>query len=188
MLSLCITLIFGGVLFGPAPVFADISIAPNLGIDTVAKNAELNTEKSLPKITGKVLGAALSMIGLTFFIITVYAGVIWMTAHGNEEAVTKARNTLIAATIGLLIVFGAYAITKFAFESVQGGASSDGGSPPAADNRCGQVGPGFSCKNIATCAGIDNADDVDAARAQCTALDTCELNLCAGGNDVVCCQ
>ena len=38
-----------------------------------------------------------------------------MTAKGNEEFVTKARDTIEAAVIGLIIVAAAYAITNFIF-------------------------------------------------------------------------
>ena len=119
ILSLGLALVCGGVLFFPSFVAADITVPDDLGVKKTAEKAELSKDTDLPSITGRVIGAALSMIGLTFFIITIYAGVLWMTAHGNEEYVTKARNTLIAATIGLFIVLGSYAITKFAFESVE---------------------------------------------------------------------
>jgi hypothetical protein len=138
ILFLFATLIFGGVLFSPSPVHADIIVPKDLGVGITAKNAELDTEKSIPKIAGKVLGAALSLIGLTFFIITIYAGILWMTAHGNEENTTKAKSMLTAAVIGTFIIFGAYAITKFAFETVEtgGGAGGSGGSPGQASLTC----------------------------------------------------
>lgn len=181
-------LVFGGVLLFPYIATADITLPSDLGVNTIAEKAELNKETDLPTITGKVLGAALSLIGLTFFILTIYAGVIWMTAHGNEESVTKAKNTLIAASIGLFIVLGSYAITKFAFEALDQGASAGGSPQSTNNNRCAAIGPGFTCKNIAACGGIDNPDDINAARNQCQNLDSCQLNLCPGGNDVVCCQ
>jgi len=43
----------------------------------------------------------------------VYAGLMWMTAGGNEDRIKKARQILIAAIIGLVIVLSAYAITQF---------------------------------------------------------------------------
>ena len=43
----------------------------------------------------------------------IYAGVLWMTARGDETKTEKARNIIIATVIGLFITVSAYAITKF---------------------------------------------------------------------------
>jgi hypothetical protein len=51
--------------------------------------------------------------GTIFFILVVYAGLMWMTAVGNEENIKKAQSILKTAIIGLIIVLSAYAITKF---------------------------------------------------------------------------
>lgn len=62
---------------------------------------------------GQIVGLALSFVGVIFLILMIYAGVTWMTAQGNTQQVDKAKNLLINATIGLVIVFAAYAITSF---------------------------------------------------------------------------
>lgn len=56
------------------------------------------------------LQAALAFLGTLFFVLMIYAGWLWLTAGGNEERVTKAKSILTQATIGVLIVFAAYAI------------------------------------------------------------------------------
>jgi len=63
--------------------------------------------------TGQVIGIVLSFVGVLFFILMIYAGILWMTAQGNEQQVKKARDLLINAIIGLIIVLAAYAITSF---------------------------------------------------------------------------
>ncbi len=60
-----------------------------------------------------IIQVVLSFLGVIFFIIMIYAGFLWMTAGGNEEQLTKAKNLLKNGTIGLLIVLAAYAITYF---------------------------------------------------------------------------
>src|SRR3990167_11040997 len=89
-------------LISPAPV----ALAQDeYGLDTVADRAELKGLGSdVPKITGRFLGAALSLVGILFFILTIYGGVLWMTAHGNSEQEGKGLKTTIAAIIGLVIV------------------------------------------------------------------------------------
>jgi hypothetical protein len=43
----------------------------------------------------------------------IYAGILWMTAQGNDQQVTKAKTLMINSVIGIIIVFAAYAITAF---------------------------------------------------------------------------
>ena len=63
--------------------------------------------------TGQVIGLILSFIGILFLGLMIYAGITWMTADGNEQTVTNAKNMIVNAAIGIAIVFGAYAITTF---------------------------------------------------------------------------
>ncbi|MEK7557837.1 MAG: hypothetical protein AAB530_01360 [Patescibacteria group bacterium] len=70
-------------------------------------------EKSVSGIIGKVVGAVLAFVGAIFLILVIYGGFMWMFARGNEAEVTKARDLIISAIIGLTIVLAAYAITKY---------------------------------------------------------------------------
>ncbi len=78
------------------------------GLDTGGDGDTLLTTS-----VGTVIKAALALVGTIFFVLTIYAGILWMTAAGEEEKVTKAKNIIIAAVIGLFIVMSAYAITAF---------------------------------------------------------------------------
>lgn len=62
---------------------------------------------------GDIIGMVLSFVGVIFLIIIIYSGIMWMTAMGNDQRVEKAKTMVINATIGLIIVFSAYAITNF---------------------------------------------------------------------------
>ena len=55
----------------------------------------------------------LSFTGTLFLALTIYAGILWMTASGNEEQVTKATGIIKMAVIGLIICMAAYSITYF---------------------------------------------------------------------------
>jgi len=71
---------------------------------------------SLPNAIGTVVGAGLAFIGVLFFLLIIYGGLLWMTARGNEADVEKAKNLIQAAVVGLIIVLGAYAITSYISE------------------------------------------------------------------------
>lgn len=62
-------------------------------------------------IVGQAIQVILQLVGLIFLILTVYSGILWMTSRGDEDQITKARDILITASIGLFIVLSAYSIT-----------------------------------------------------------------------------
>lgn len=68
---------------------------------------------TLASIIGVVISAALALIGAIFLALMLYAGYHWMTARGEEEKVEQAKDTINRATVGLIIVVGAYAIWRF---------------------------------------------------------------------------
>lgn len=78
------------------------------------------TESEITNVAGSVVGMIFIIVGLIFFVLMVYAGVRWMTARDKAESVEKARNTMIAAVIGLVILLAAYAVTNFLQTSIIG--------------------------------------------------------------------
>lgn len=62
---------------------------------------------------GVIIGILLSFMGVIFLGLIIYAGMTWMTAQGNEQKVTKAKDMIANAIIGLIVVLSAYALTAF---------------------------------------------------------------------------
>lgn len=69
----------------------------------------------LAQAVGRVINWVLGLLGIVLTLLILYAGYLWFSARGNEEQVTKAKDLLTQAVIGLVIVFGAYAISYFVF-------------------------------------------------------------------------
>ncbi|MFH1789900.1 MAG: pilin [bacterium] len=92
------------------------------GLHRAANQAGLNSlaiSKSEPRaLIGSIIGVGLSLLGVIFFLLILYAGIKWMTAMGSSEKVEKAKEMLEAAIIGLLIVLSAYAISRFIFTNI----------------------------------------------------------------------
>lgn len=80
-------------------------------------------------IAGLIVRAALTLIGLIFLILTVYGGSLYLTAGGNEETVKKAKNIIVRAMIGVLIVVFAGAITQFIVSQIQSPGGTDACTP-----------------------------------------------------------
>jgi hypothetical protein len=74
---------------------------------------------TIPGIAGAIIGAILSLLGVIFLGLMIYGGYTWMMARGNEQKVDKAKQIIISATIGLVIVVSAYAITAFIGSKLQ---------------------------------------------------------------------
>ena len=98
------------------------------------------TNTDLPTIIGRLIGAALVLLGVVFVILIIYAGFLWMTAQGNDEKVKQAKKVLSGAVIGLVLIFASYAITGFVIDALtnslgtQGGAQSSTTDSAAYDN------------------------------------------------------
>lgn len=85
-------------------------------LDSVGEGAGYDTDqRSIDPIIANVISVALSLLGAIFIVLMIYGGYTWMTAAGNDQQVAKARNLVIAAIIGLLVVVAAYAFTYFIF-------------------------------------------------------------------------
>ena len=61
---------------------------------------------------GQVLNIATTFLGVVFLGLMIYAGYLWMIARGNEQKIEEAKNIIIYAVIGLVVVLAAYAITQ----------------------------------------------------------------------------
>jgi hypothetical protein len=86
----------------------------------------------LPGIVGSIIKTVLTLLGVGAALLIIYSGYVWMTARGKEERVTKAKDTLEAAIIGLIIIMAAYAITYFVVNALTSatGPAPSGGTPP----------------------------------------------------------
>lgn len=112
--------LFGIVTLFPTVIFAG---DPYYGLDGAARQAGLQSKSSdeVPTLIGNMVGSILALIGVIFFVLMVYGGFLWMTAHGDSGQVDKGRETIIGAVIGIIIVAASYALTSFILSAPTGG-------------------------------------------------------------------
>lgn len=109
------------LLFLPTlPAHAAGGLGGDFGLRETATEAELSVDTSVDNYVGTIIGGLLSMIAVIFFLIVVYGGFLWMTAHGDSDQVNKARDTLIAGIVGIIISLSAFAISNFIFSAAGG--------------------------------------------------------------------
>lgn len=74
---------------------------------------------NIPKVddpgaaAGDLLNTVYVVAGITCVIVIVVAGFMFVTASGDASLIKKAREMLIGALIGLLVIILAFAITGF---------------------------------------------------------------------------
>lgn len=115
MINIAKILLVGVLLIFP------ISVGAQGGIDLYNQHlSNAGTEvygnpvaEDLGTAIGRIIGVALSFLGVILLLIILYAGFLWMTAGGNSEQVTKAKSMMSNAVIGLVISLLAYAISNF---------------------------------------------------------------------------
>lgn len=92
------------------------------GLNTLGKTAGYKVEgvdeNSLAEQIGRYVGVFLSILGIIFIILVIYAGYNWMTAMGDAAKADKAKEILWRAVIGLIIVIGSYAVWGFVYINI----------------------------------------------------------------------
>jgi hypothetical protein len=136
---------------------------PSYGLNDTAKAADLSQYNTpVPELIGNIIGTALSMISVVFFILAIYGGFRMMFARGKDDEFSKGKDILIHAIIGMIVILASYAITQFVFGSVKsGGGNGGGGGAPVDDGtpadkngkEPGSVALGETCTATADCAG-----------------------------------
>jgi len=127
-----LTLFLLSAIFLSSAVFsvkaASYNFTNDSGVDTLGKTAGYNVgAAATPEYyVGLILSIFFSLLGLIFMILTIYAGIKWMTAQGNNSQIEEAKDTLTRAIIGLIICIVAYGITFFVVNLFQG--NSQGGA------------------------------------------------------------
>ena len=108
-------------LVGPLGSSKVMAQDPLEGLEQVGEQAGLKGETTdLYVLIGRVVSIALSLMGLILVILLVIAGIMWMTSHGNEEQLQKAKTMIRNALIGLAIVVIAYALAYFVIGRMEG--------------------------------------------------------------------
>lgn len=69
-------------------------------------------DKSPAEIVGTIIAGLLSLLGVVFLVLMVYAGYLWMTAQGDPKKADKAKDIIKNSVIGLVLVLAAYGITR----------------------------------------------------------------------------
>ena len=79
---------------------------------------------SVPVLIGRVIQAALGISGSIALLMFVWGGFLWLTSGGKPDRIKSGQDTLLWSTIGIAVIFGAYAIVNFLITSASGVTTS----------------------------------------------------------------
>ncbi len=95
------------------PVLVSAQTNDILGLNVI-NNANIGLQASDPRaVAARIINVALGFLGIIAVVIVLYGGFMWMTAAGNEERISKAKQILTAGIIGLVIIVMAWAIASY---------------------------------------------------------------------------
>lgn len=108
-----------------ARVYADPGLTSEINrqLDAGGSRTGLNGETDLRDTIALIIRAVLGLLGIITVALMLYAGFLWMTAGGNSEQIGTAKSIMINATIGLVIILSAYAITYAVFSILLDGTT-----------------------------------------------------------------
>ena len=92
----------------PAIAWADTTLPNPLG------------ESNLQVILGTVLQGLFGVLGSVALLMFIYGGFLWLTSGGNADMITKGKNTIIWAILGIAVIFTAYTIVDVVVKTITG--------------------------------------------------------------------
>lgn len=105
--------------------FALILVVPNVGAaDAVAEACKVDPAASIcggvndpttdfNSIVGVIVDTLLYIVGALSVLMLIVGAIMYITSAGDSARVTKAKNTIVAAVVGLVLAFLAYAIVTY---------------------------------------------------------------------------
>lgn len=114
--------------------------AINCGVCGVSSNCPTSTQsaKSLSDTVASVINVLSIVVGIVAVIMIILAGFRYITSGGKQESIASAKNSLIYAIVGLVIVALAQLIVQFVLNTT---TNSGNNSPNNGTNQHGLTTP-----------------------------------------------
>lgn len=146
-------------------------------------------------VTGNVGNFLLGIVGSIALLLFVIGGIYWLTSGGEKNKITRGKQFITAAAVGIAITFGAVLILRTAISILTTGSP---GAGPTGGIVCDGTNNGATCGNAAecyngTCMGrceitqIEEGLPYSCMNPDDAQENSCIINRCPGGNDNVCC-
>lgn len=128
MKRLLTSLILALAIIGLAPAFAGVSYVSAATQDEICKGVQAtgatcnpsgdDAEKKVNNIVALIINILSWLVGVISVIMVIWGGFKYITSGGDSNKVTSAKNTILYALIGLVIVVLAQVIVIFVINQV----------------------------------------------------------------------
>jgi heme/copper-type cytochrome/quinol oxidase subunit 2 len=106
LLSFALVSVGGVLLFGLKAHALDV------GINEITNTIQLGASDPR-EIVARIINTAMMFLGIIAVVIILLGGFKWMTAAGNEDKVSEAKQLMGAGVIGLVIILASWGIASF---------------------------------------------------------------------------
>ncbi len=110
---------------GDAAASGDAAAAPCGASDPSAPTQTLSDPfcgASIQILLGRAIQIITGVSGSLALLMFVYGGFTWVTSQGSSDKIKKGKQIFTTATLGLIIIFGSYALLTIVFKALSGGA------------------------------------------------------------------
>ena len=90
----------------------------NCGTDAQGNKEAVGAQGTVNNLVGKIINIFSVIVGIVAVIMIIVGGFRFITSGGDSAKVTSARNTIIYAIIGLIIVALAQIIVKYVLTNI----------------------------------------------------------------------
>ncbi|HLD00005.1 MAG TPA: hypothetical protein VJC11_03530 [Patescibacteria group bacterium] len=64
---------------------------------------------------GRMIRGILGLSGAVALLFFIYGGFLYLVAQGEQERIQRGKQTIVWATLGLVVIFGSYAFLNYLF-------------------------------------------------------------------------
>ena len=81
-------------------------------------NEDGDVQNNAPALVGTIINIMLYIIGILCVIMIIWGGITYTTSRGKDDKVKSAKNTILYATIGLVVALIAWALVNWVFDLI----------------------------------------------------------------------
>lgn len=71
-------------------------------------------------LTGRAIRIVTGISGSVGLLMFIYGGFTWLTSGGSPEKIKQGKKIFVTAALGLIIIFGSYALLRALFAALSG--------------------------------------------------------------------
>lgn len=116
-----------GIVTASIGITSLVTLQPVLAIDPLAAGCDLNPSAeicqqkntagaSMQTLIRNIISTLLFVLGIICVIVIIVAGIQYAVAGGDAAQITRAKNSILYAVVGLVVALLAYAIVNFVLQ------------------------------------------------------------------------